>query len=208
MPTPDPILIQVPELIVGARLILTAPQTGQGPAMARAIAGSISHLRPWMTWAQDPPSMESAETVVRRMQSDFILRSELMFHLYAKNSAGECGELLGGAGLHRIDWALRSFNLGFWLRASALGQGYATEAVNLLTTLAFEQLQARRVEIRTDNTNLRCRAVAERCGFEFEGLLRCEAQGVNGEPIDTRVYSRIRTSPHSAALHDGLQITP
>ncbi len=187
----DPVLLEIPEWIACPRVILAAPQAGGGAAMAAAIADSIAHLKPWMPWAQDAPSPESAELVVRRMQADFILRRDLVFQIYAKTAAGERGELLGGTGLHRIDWDLRRFEIGFWIRASAEGQGYVSEAVQAMATLAFEQLAARRVEIRMDARNTRSRAVAERCGFEFEGVLRRDALDVRGEPRDTRVYSRL-----------------
>ena len=86
---------------------------------------------------------------------------------------------------------MRRFEIGCWIRASAQGQGDVSEAVQALTRMAFSELQARRVEIRMDEKTLRSRAVAERCGFELEGVLRCDALSPNGEPRDTRVYSRI-----------------
>lgn len=194
MTTPDPVLIKVPEQLIGRRIILAAPRAGAGAAMALAIGESIQHLQPWMPWAQHAPSTESAETVIRRMQSDFILRRDLVFQIYAIGAQRQCGELLGGSGLHRVDWDVRRFEIGYWLRASAQGQGYASEAVQLLTDMAFTQLRARRVEIRMDERNLRSRAVAERCDFELEGVLRREGLGVDGEPRDTRIYSRIAVS--------------
>ena len=188
----DPLLIEIPEWIDCPRVILAAPQAGAGAAMAAAIAESIAHLKPWMPWAQDAPSPASAELVMRRMQADFILRRDLVFQIYAKKTAkGERGELLGGTGLHRIDWEVRRFEIGFWIRASAEGRGYVSEAVQAMASLAFDPLSARRVEIRMDARNLRSQAVAERCGFEFEGVLRRDTLDVNGEPRDTRVYSRI-----------------
>lgn len=187
----DPLLIEIPEWIACPRVILAAPRAGAGAAMAAAITESIAHLKPWMPWAQDAPSPASAELVMRRMQADFILRRDLVFQIYTKTAAGERGELLGGTGLHRIDWTLRRFEIGFWIRASAQGQGYVGEAVKAMAALAFDQLAARRVEIRMDARNLRSRAVAERCGFEFEGLLRRDTLDVNSEPRDTRVYARI-----------------
>ena len=159
--------------------------------MAAAITDSIDHLKPWMPWAQDAPSADSAELVMRRMQADFILRRDLVFQIYARKGSGERGELLGGTGLHRIDWDLRRFEIGFWIRASAEGKGYVSEAVKAMAALAFDQLAARRVEIRMDDRNMRSRAVAERCGFEFEGVLRRDAMDVAGELRDTRVYARL-----------------
>ena len=184
-------LIDIPERLNGERTVLVAPRAGMGAEMALVITQSLSHLRPWMPWAQDAPSAESSETVVRRMQADFIARSDLCFHLHAPRADGSPGRLLGGTGLHRIDWAVRKFEIGYWIRPDAAGQGHVSEAVRLLTALAFGTLGARRVEIRCDARNLRSRAVAERCGFELEGVLRNEALGVDGAPRDTAVYARI-----------------
>ena len=71
------------------------------------------------------------------------------------------------------------------------GQGHVSEAVQQLCALAFDRLTARRVEIRCDTINLRSRAVAERCGFELEGVLRRDVLGVDGQPRDTAVYARL-----------------
>lgn len=188
----DPLLLDIPERIDGERIVLMAPRAGLGAEMAVVITQSLSHLRPWMPWAQDPPSAESAELVVRRMQADFIARQDLCFHLYARRGDGSLGRLLGGTGLHRIDWVVRKFEIGYWVRPDAAGQGHVSEAVRLLTVLAFGPLDAQRVEIRCDPDNTRSRAVAERCGFQLEGVLRCDSLTVDGKPRDTAVYSMIK----------------
>lgn len=188
----DPLLIDIPERLDGERIVLLAPRAGIGAEMAVVVAQSISHLRPWMIWAQEAPTAESAEIVVRRMQADFIARSDLSWQIYARRADGSPGRLLGGTGLHRMDWSVRRFEIGYWIRPEAAGQGHVSEAVRLLTALAFDRLDARRVEIRCDARNVKSRAVAERCGFELDGVLRRDALGVDGTPRDTAVYSRIR----------------
>lgn len=187
--TPNPILIEVPETLETERLLLAAPRPGIGPAMSVAIAESIGKLSPWMPWAQQAPSFEDSEAVVRRQLADFVLRKDLPYQIYDRAEAGR--RLLGGTGLHHMDWAVRSFEIGYWIRASAEGQGYVSEAVRALTAMAFEQLRARRVVIRMDEVNLRSRAVAERCGFELEGILRNDSLTPGGEPRSTCVYARI-----------------
>lgn len=187
----DPLLIDIPERLDGERVVLLAPRAGLGAEMAVVIAQSISHLRPWMPWAQEAPTAESSELVVRRMQADFMARRDLCFQIYARKPDGGAGRLLGGTGLHRIDWTVRKFEIGYWIRPEAAGQGHASEAVGLLTALAFDRLGARRVEIRSDVRNVKSRAVAERCGFELDGVLRRDVIGVDGAPRDTAVYSRI-----------------
>jgi len=187
--TLDPILIDVPEAIETERLLLAAPRPGLGVALSVAITESIGQLQPWMPWAQQAPSWEESELVVRRAQAEFILRTNLNYQIYDRAAEGR--RLLGGAGLHRIDWAARRFEVGYWVRASAQGQGYVSETVQALTKMAFEQLRARRVEIRMDDVNLRSRAVAERCGFELEGILRQDSLSPSGEPRNTCVYARL-----------------
>ena len=187
----DPVLIDIPERLDGERTVLMAPRAGLGAEMAVVVAQSLSHLRPWMPWAQEAPTAESSETVVRRMQADFIARRDLSYQLYARRADGSPGRLLGGTGLHRMDWSVRRFEIGYWIRPEASGQGHVSEAVRLLTALAFNTLAANRVEIRMDPRNLKSRAVAERCGFELEGVLRKDALGVDGSPRDTAIYSRI-----------------
>ena len=188
----DPLLIDVPERLDGERTVLLAPRAGIGAELAVVITQSLSHLRPWMPWAQEAPTAESSELVVRRMLTDFIARRDLCFQIYARRADGSPGRLLGGTGLHRIDWTVRRFEIGYWIRPEALGQGHVSEAVRLLTELAFERLDARRVEIRMDPRNMKSRAVAERCGFVYEGTLRCDVLGVDGAPRDTCVFSKIR----------------
>lgn len=187
----DPLLLDIPERLDGERTVLLAPRAGLGAEMAVVITQSLAHLRPWMPWAQDAPSAESAELVVRRMHADFIARRDLCFQIYARRPDGSAGRMLGGTGLHRIDWAVRKFEVGYWIRPEAAGQGHVTEAVRLLTVLAFGPLDARRVEIRCDTRNTRSRAVAERCGFALEGVLRCDSLGVDGQPRDTCVYAQV-----------------
>jgi len=185
----DPILIDVPESLETERLLLAAPRPGLGVALSVAITESIGQLQPWMPWAQQAPSWEESELVVRRAQADFILRTNLNYQIYDRAVEGR--RLLGGAGLHRIDWEARRFEIGYWVRASAQGRGYVSETVLALTQMAFEQLRARRVEIRMDDVNVRSRAVAERCGFELEGILRQDSLSPSGEPRSTCVYARI-----------------
>ena|SRR6218665_360240 len=186
---PDPLLIEVPEALQTERLLIAAPQPGIGPLMSAAITESLETLRPWMPWAQQAPSFEESEAVVRRQRADFVLRKDLVYQIYDREPAGR--RLLGGTGLHRLDWAVRRFEIGYWIRSSVEGQGYVSEAVRALAQMAFEQLRARRVEIRMDEQNRRSRAVAERCGFELEGILRNDNLTPAGELRNTCVYARI-----------------
>jgi RimJ/RimL family protein N-acetyltransferase len=126
------------------------------------------------------------------MAARFAQRSDLPMFVFARATDGSTGRLIGGTGLHRFDWQVPRFEVGYWVRRSEQGRGLISEAVQTLVRFAFDALQARRVEIRMSSTNLRSRAVAERCGFTLEGVLRQDSIGVDGAPRDTVVYSRVR----------------
>ena len=82
--------------------------------------------------------------------------------------------------------------IGYWVRKQFAGQGYVTEAVNAVTDFAFRVFEAKRVEIRMDDDNVLSSRVAERCGFELEGILRNERRKLDGSLGNTRVYSKVR----------------
>ena len=90
--------------------------------------------------------------------------------------------------------------MAYWIRTKFTGQGYVTEAVNGITAFAFKHLKANRVEIRCDAQNIRSAAVAKRCGFLLEGILRHDTRGVEGDLRSTLVFSKI--SPNEFNYYD------
>jgi RimJ/RimL family protein N-acetyltransferase len=191
MATIDPLMIEFPPL-ASERLVLRAPQAGDGAALNEAVVESIESLRPWMPWAQTAPTADASELTCRQMAVRFAQRSDLPMFVFARAADGSTGRLIGGTGLHRFDWQVPRFEVGYWVRRSEQGRGLISEAVQTLVRFAFDALQARRVEIRMSSANLRSRAVAERCGFTLEGVLRQDSLGVDGQPRDTVVYGRVR----------------
>ena len=188
----DPILIDVPERIETERLVLRMPRAGDGATVNAAVAASIAELGPWLPWAGTMPSVEESEIHCRRQFGKFILREDLVLLMFERAAGGAEGALVGGTGLHRIDWALRRFEIGYWRRTGCEGRGYVTEAVRAISRMAFDALGARRVEIRMDDANERSWKVAERAGFTLEALLRFDATTPRGEPRSTRVYARVK----------------
>lgn len=196
----DPVLIDLPMQIVSERLILRCPRPGDGPVANEAERESIQDLRPWMPWARADKSVAESEAWCRRAHARYLLREELHLFIFERDVLGREGSLIGGIGLHHIDWALRSFEIGYWRRRGFGGRGHATEAVHALVRFAFDQLAARRVEIRTDDANRLSWRLAERAGFTLEALLRGDSLSPTGEVRSTRVYARVRGIEEPLAL--------
>ena len=187
-----PILHDLPDQLHGDTLLWRAARPGDGAALCAAVTASQAELKPWMPWAQDETDVEQSEAVVRRMHGDFVLRRDLPMLVFERGADGQEGRLVGGTGLHRIDWSVPRFEIGYWRRSGCEGLGVATESARQMARLAFDHLGARRVEIRMDARNWRSRRVAESAGFSFEGLLRQDTRAPDGSLRDTRVYARVK----------------
>lgn len=76
-----------------------------------------------------------------------------------------------------------------WLHPGSWRTGANTEAKLLQLTYAFEELQARRVEFKTEATNRRSRAALTALGATFEGVARKHMLVRDGESRDSAWYS-------------------
>ena len=72
---------------------------------------------------------------------------------------------LGGV----IYGALRAGHIGYWIDRNYANKGYTTQAVELLTQYAFEEMALHRVEINLRPENQASRRVAEKAGYILEG---------------------------------------
>jgi ribosomal-protein-serine acetyltransferase len=192
MPVRYPSLIAMPMPILTPRLLIRPVQSGDGPAFHAAVNESRDHLKRFLPWVDaSHHSDEDSENFARTSQSKFLARSDIILGLFDRTTQ----KLYGGSGFHLIDWDLPKLEIGYWLHKDYVGLGLMTEAVNALTRYAFEQLQAKRVEIRFETDNIRSRAVAERLGYEVDGCLRQDRYKYQSQELtDTWILSRLNTA--------------
>jgi len=170
------------------RLIIRAPELGDTLDVFNAVRDSQLSLQKWVPFAVEPPELEKTETSLRQAIADFVTRKDLRFHIYLR----ETGEFIGATGLHRIDWTIPKFEIGYWLDTKFEGKGYMTEAVMRLNQFAFEELGARRIEVRCDEENIKSQQVAERAGFHLEGTLKQDCLSNDGKSLrNTCIYAKI-----------------
>lgn len=184
----DPILIDFPESFETKRLLIRAPLWGDGVSMNEAVRESINELRPWMAFAHTIPTLEESEKVTREGRLEFLKRFKLHMRIFRK----ETEQFVGCISLHHINWELRNFEIGYWIRSSCIGKGYMTEAVKGITDFAIKELEANRLEIRCSTRNTKSAAVAERAGFTLEGILRRDCLGQGGEIHDSKLFAKVR----------------
>lgn len=153
-----------------------------------AVTESLDNLRPWMPWADHAPALEESESVARNMAVQFARRESISYRILRRSDE----QLIGMCSIFQLNWDIPSGEIGYWIQASAQGQGYMTEAVKRLTAFAFEELALERVEIRCDSRNRRSAAVAERSGYTLEARLRHHRRAVDNTLADTLIYARLR----------------
>jgi RimJ/RimL family protein N-acetyltransferase len=183
----NPLLLDFPDSFDTERLTIRAPRVDDAQEVIDAVTESLPELRPWMPWATEPPTLEFEIGRLRHAMAKWITHEDLLLHVYLKGTS----TFVMGSGLHRIDWHSGKFEIGYWVRTKFAGQGFVTEAVTGIAAFAFKHLQANRVEVRCDAQNIRSAAVAKRCGFLLEGILRHDSLDMNGTLRSTMIFSKL-----------------
>lgn len=166
------------------RVIVRPYREEDAAALQEAIAESREHLRPFLPFYNQ--QLEESRDWVNRQRAAWILREDLNSAIFDAT-----GRFVGGAGLHPKKWEIRSFEIGYWLRASAEGKGYMTAAVRLLTDFAMNELHAQSLMIRCAEENVRSAAVAKRLGYKYEGILRNDRCLPDGRITNTLFFSLV-----------------
>lgn len=185
----NPLLLDFPSEFSTERLIIRIPKPGDGKFVFQAIEASIHELKPWLSFAQRKQTEEEVEISIRKSYYEFLQREDLRFLVFLKDT----GEFVASSGLHRIDWSVPKFEIGYWIDSRFSGKGYMTEAVEGITNFAFTELKANRIEIRCDSQNIKSRVIPEKLGFKLEGILECDGVSIDGSRLkDTCIFAKTR----------------
>lgn len=99
------------------------------------------------------------------------------------------GLFIGGIGLHKI--SEHCFDVGYWISEKFWGKGYATEALNAITNLAFDELKIDRVQAYVFEGNEASERVLVKCGYEYEGFLR-KSHKKGNTFHNSKLYAKIK----------------
>lgn len=171
-------------MIATDRLRLRPLGADDAPIVAEAVLASLTELLPFMGWAHPAYGIEDAELWLDHAVHTWAQGKEFSFGVFRD------AELVGVCGLDRVDPVSRSANLGYWLRTSAVGRGYAVEAARALARWGFNVHGLHRVEIVVVRGNERSERTAARAGATRECVARNRLM-VRGVPFDATVFSLV-----------------
>jgi RimJ/RimL family protein N-acetyltransferase len=171
------------------RLVLRCYEPEDAALLKEAVDASLEHLLPWMPWARfEPESLDQKIELLRGMRSRFDRDEDYVFGVFDPDEV----RLLGGSGLHRRAGD-ESLEIGYWVRADAIGRGIATEMTAVLTRVGFELGRLERVDIQVDPDNDRSLRIPRKLGFTEEGTLRrrLEPKEEGGERRDSMLFTML-----------------
>ena len=171
--------------LVTDRLVIRCWHPQDAPLLKNALDRSLDHLRPWMPWAhEEPQPLERKVELLREFRGRFDAGDDFVYGIF--DLAEET--VLGGSGLHRRvgDDGLE---IGYWIRADAVGRGLATEAAAALTHAGLAVEGIDRIEIHCDPRNHASAAVPRKLGFRHEATLARRLRDADGTARDVMIWT-------------------
>lgn len=177
--------------IEGTTVYLRHPGPSDYDAWADLRASSAEFLKPWEpVWPRDDLTRPAYRARLRRYQGE--IRAGTGFPYFVLRRGDDC--LVGGITLGNIRrGASQSGQIGYWTGEGHAGQGYMSQALELLCDHAFTRVGLHRLEAACIPGNTRSERILEKCGFQREGLLAGYLK-INGEWRDHHLYARINAN--------------
>ena len=177
---------------VDSSLVLRQIEPDDAEELFAVTSRNRGHLREWLPWIDHTRVVASTAAFINHTRHVASLGTGLHCVIL------EHGEIVGTVSYNRIEPTHRRACIGYWLAREACGRGVMTRAVSAFVHHGFARLALNRQVIACATGNRASAAIAERCGFRFEGVLR-EAELIRDRYVDHRIHSRLR-SEHLAAL--------
>jgi len=100
------------------------------------------------------------------------------------------GKIAGKIGFVDIDENMGE--ISYWLGQKYTKHGIMTRALNLMTDIGFNKIGLNRIQLTLDIDNTSSEAVAKRCGFRLDGILR-KYFLLRSIPRDMKMFSKLKT---------------
>ncbi|WP_367143120.1 GNAT family N-acetyltransferase [Pantoea stewartii] len=164
---------------------LIAPDMSRTEEMQQKLNAFSSLHHEFLHWSPGFHSLNAVEKNMAEAAGNFLNDNvEYKFLIIDRQS----DDLSGCISLFIRNRAIPYYEIGYWLATDMWGKGIMSEACKLVTNMAADFFQAKRIEIRTAVRNVRSQSVALKCGFKPEARLVNERLDSLGRIDDTVIY--------------------
>jgi RimJ/RimL family protein N-acetyltransferase len=163
----------------GEGVVLRAWRMEDAPAVAEACQDP--EIARWLAFVPQPYNSDDARRYIQEC-----IEASHDRRPFAITDA-ETAALIGSIDM-RIT-RLGAGHIGYWMAPQARGRGRTTAALRALSRWAIEELGLGRVELATDLDNIASQRVAEKAGFQREGVLRAMLPTRDGTRRDGVMFS-------------------
>lgn len=182
---------EFPTQFESQRLTLRSYRPGDGKWYYAMSLRNREHLMRYESQnvAANIASEEAAEVLIQEFAKEWMRRTCFFIGAFDKKT----GEFIAQIYVGPVDWNLPEFQIGYFVDVDHEGQGYVTEAVKATLRVIFNQLNAHRVRLACDETNVRSIRVSERCNMTREGYLRENKRTPDGTYSGSLIYGLLKS---------------
>ncbi len=148
------------------------------------IQANRDNLREWLPWLDGIQKVDDVRLFIESTIKQYCGNDGFTAGIFYK------GNICGVIGYNCANWKNRHISLGYWLGEEFRGKGIITKACRAFINHAFDEWKLNRVEIRVAAQNWKSRAIPERLGFTFEGIVR-QAGWLYDHFVDHAIYGML-----------------
>ncbi len=93
--------------------------------------------------------------------------------------------------LKNVDWSIPKTEIGCYTDKNFAGKGITSKSMKHFVDYCFSEFEFKKIFLRTHQSNKAAQVIAEKCGFEKEGVIRMDYKTTSGEIIDLIYYGRL-----------------
>lgn len=160
------------------QLVKLEPTTANAERLLAAMNENREFLAEFLEWVDSYTTTEKALANIEKSYGDNVCA---YFIMVADDIVGKIGF---------VDSDDNMGEISYWLAHGFNGRGIMTRALNKLTEMGFQDMGLKRIQLTIDAKNIPSAAVALRCGYECEGVLR-KYFVLRGVPRDMKMFSKV-----------------
>jgi RimJ/RimL family protein N-acetyltransferase len=142
--------------------------------------------RIWQHYVYDGTNSQKFISTLESALADRDSGTQFPFTIIQKSD----GKIVGSTRFMDVQSRHRKLEIGStWLHPDYWGSALNLECKLLLLSFSFETLGALRVQLKTDENNIRSRKAIEKIGGQFEGVLRSDMLRDNNTRRNSAYYS-------------------